>query len=90
MDDDEDILRQRSEIADARLGVAEELVWFIAFLIAYVANQHLDSVIASLAIFALTYFAVTAPYRSQAKTAEDTYFRVAKLGKYAQRGLRDD
>lgn len=76
-------LEHLSAIADARLGVAEELVWPIVILTWAAVHLKWDSWILAAVITVAVYFLVTTPYRRAAAKAEDAYFRQAGLGKYA-------
>jgi steroid 5-alpha reductase family enzyme len=75
-------LQQLSELADARLGVAEDFSWPIAalsFLVVFFRwDNWLLGVLAGVAGLALSIFW----YRREANRAEDAYFRQAKIGKY--------
>ena len=77
-------LERHSELADAKLGVAEELGWIIAILAGVSAYLKLQNWLAGVAIAAVAYFVATYRYRQQAATAEDAYFRAAGLGKYSR------
>lgn len=75
-------LRLASEIADARLGVAEEFRWVVASLsaaLAYVTLHHWAwAVLAYVAGFSFSAYSL----RKASDKAEDTYFKAAGLGKY--------
>lgn len=75
-------LQHQSEIADARLEVAEQLWWPIAILAAAVVYLKWDNWFLIVAAIVAVYFLVTHQYRRAADKAEDEYFRAAKLGKY--------
>lgn len=77
-------LQRHSELADAKLGVAEELGWIIAILAGVSSYLKLQSWLAGVAVAAVAYFLVTYRYRQQAAAAEDAYFRAAGLGKYSR------
>ena len=76
-------LQQQSKIADAELGVAEELGGFIAILAALIIHLKGESWLLSIAAGIATYVFVVYRYRRKADAAEDSYFRQAGLGNYA-------
>ena len=76
-------LKCQSDLADARLGVAEELWWPMAILAAIAIHMQWDNWLLTAASVIAVYFLVTHRYRRAADKAEDEYFRVAHLGKYA-------
>ena len=75
-------LQHESELADARLGVAEELGWAIAFLAGLVVYLKWDTWMGGIATGVGAYWLATFQYRRAAAKSEDEYFREAKLGKY--------
>jgi cbb3-type cytochrome oxidase subunit 3 len=75
-------LEQLSKIADAELGVAEELGWAIAILFAAVVQFLLSSWVLSIAGGFCSYVFAVYRYRKRAAIAEDNYFKAAGLGKY--------
>lgn len=79
---DETELQQQSELANARLGVAEDLWWPMAISAATAAHLKWDNWFLNIAVVVAVYFLVTYKYRRAADAAEDNYFRVARLGKY--------
>ena len=76
-------LQHQSDLADARLGVAEELWWPMTIVTAVAAHLKWDNWFLTIAVVVAVYFLVTYRYRRAADKAEDEYFRVARLGKYA-------
>lgn len=77
-------LRRASELADARLGVAEEFAWPVAGLSAALAYATLHHwAWAAMAFFAGFVMSVYS-LRKASDRAEDAYFRAAGLGKYMQ------
>lgn len=83
--DEVERLERLSAIADARLGVAEELGWFIASLLAVIVYLKMDSSwLAALVAFVGSYYVATYGYRRNAAKAEDAYFRAGDLGKYSR------
>jgi uncharacterized membrane protein len=76
-------LQHQSELANARLGVAEELWWPMAIVAAAAAHLKWDDWFLTIAVVVAAYFLVTYRYRRAADKAEDEYFRVARLGKHA-------
>ena len=83
-------IEHRSELADAKLGVAEELAWPLAGFAALAAHLKWENWVLTVPIAVAIYFIATLKYHREASRAEDEYFRVAGLGKYANRGKADD
>jgi hypothetical protein len=84
-------LERLSEIADAKLGVAEDLRWIIAVLVAALVYERTDhsfiyAAVAFVAAFALTVY----EFREAATKAEDAWLRATSLGKYAPRAETTD
>jgi len=77
-------LEKRADIELARLGVAEDLAWWIAICAAIAAYLRWESWLLAIAIVIGGYFAITYPYRKRESAAEDAHHRVAGLGKYYQ------
>lgn len=75
-------LQQLSELADARLSVAENLGWPLAALAATSVYLKWESWLLALCVAVVGYVLTTMKYRRDAATAEDEYFRIAGLGKY--------
>jgi hypothetical protein len=71
-----------SEIADARLSVAEELSWPLACLAGLSAHLAFDSWLLTLPIVIAAYYFCTFKYRRESSIAEDSYYKAAGLGKY--------
>jgi hypothetical protein len=88
MTPDSDLQRQ-SEVADAELGVAEELGWPLAILAGLVIYLKWDSWLVGVAIAIGAYVLAIYRYRRRAAKAEDRYFRAAGLGKYAGSHVND-
>jgi type II secretory pathway component PulF len=82
-------LRIASELADARLGVAEELGWSIAFLVATAAHLAWGSWLLTIGLAIAGYFLATYRYRRDSALAEDRYYRFAGLGKYLRQSKSD-
>jgi len=76
-------LQQLSELADARLSVAENLGWPLAALAATSVYLKWESWLLALCVAVVSYMLTTMKYRRDAAKAEDEYFRIAGLGKYA-------
>ena len=76
-------LERQSELADARLGVAEDFAWPVAGLAATLAYSLERGWLWALAAFIVGFAVSIYPLRKAADKAEDAYFRAAKLGKYA-------
>ena len=79
----ENELKHHSDVADAELGVAEELGWPLAILAGLVVYLKWDSLILAVPIALGAYILTIYRYRRRAAQAEDEYFRSAGLGKYA-------
>ncbi len=75
-------LKHASELADARLGVAEDFAWAIAALAFTCAYLKWDSVFLGIAAAIAGFILSIFPFRREAASAEDAYFRQAKIGKY--------
>lgn len=79
-------LEHASEIADARLGVAENFSWPVGLLAGTVCYLSTDSYLLAGLGLALGYSVSLYPYRRVAKKAEDEYFKAARLGRYMPTG----
>lgn len=75
-------LQHQSEVADAELGVAEELGWAVAALAGLAAHLRWGAWLVTVPIAVGAYVLSIYRYRKRAAAAEDTYYRVAGLGKY--------
>jgi hypothetical protein len=87
--DEHDNLKVAADLADAELGVAEELAWPLAILAAITVHLKLDNWLITVACAAGAYYLTVFRYRRKATKAEDEYFRSASLGKYAQHNKND-
>ena len=76
-------LHQTSKLADARLSVAEDLGWPLAALAATSVYLKWESWVLALGVAVAGYVLTTMKFRRDAAKAEDEYFRIAGLGKYA-------
>jgi len=83
-------LEHQSEVADAELGVAEELGWPLAMLAGLAAYLKWDNGLLTLPIAIGAYVLAIYRYRRRVAHAEDKYFRAAGLGKYAGGRGSDD
>ena len=83
-------LQHQSELADARMGVAENFGWSMSFLGAIVAQLMWENWVLTISIFIAIYFLITFKYRREAEKAEDAYYRIAGLGKYARQKIGED
>lgn len=79
-------LERASEIADARLGVAEDFSWPVGLLAGTACYMGTNSYLLAAFGLALGYAASLYPYRRIAKKAEDEYFKAARLGRYMPAG----
>ncbi|MBE0548209.1 MAG: hypothetical protein IH627_11270 [Rubrivivax sp.] len=82
--EEHDTLRLAAELADAELGVAEELAWPLAVFAAIAAHLKWQSWLITVACAASAYCLAIYRYRRKQAKAEDAYFRAASLGKYAR------
>ena len=82
-------LEHLSNVADAQLGVAEELAWPLAILSGVAAHLRWDSWFISIPVVIGAYVLTVYRYRRRAAAAEDRYFRAAGLGKYAAQRSSD-
>ena len=82
-------LKAASELADAKLGVAEELGWPIGLLVAISVHLYLHNWWLTIPVTFAAYYAATYKYRREAKNAEDRYYRFAGLGKYVGQAKGD-
>lgn len=86
----DDDLERRSELADAKLGVAEDLAWAVAVLAAIATHLKWESWLFTVPVAIAAYFIATFSYRREASKAENEYFRSAGLGKHVgQRKVGD-
>lgn len=83
-------LKHLSNVADAELGVAEELAWPLAILAGLLVHFKWDSWLLSVPVAIGAYVLAVYRYRRRAAAAEDQYFRAACLGKYAIKGSPTD
>ena len=79
-----------SKVADAELGVAEELAWPLAILAGLVAHFYWDNWLLSVPVAIGAYVLAIYRYRRRSAAAEDRCLRAAGLGKYASRGSAAD
>lgn len=79
-------LEHLSNLADARLGVAEEVGWYAAVATALLVGVKLEWWVGVIALYPI-YYIVTLRFRNAAAKAEEAYFRDAKIGRYGY--LRD-
>lgn len=80
--DDIKTLEHKSEIADARLDVAEGFGWAVAGLSAVIAGMALHWIVGGLALFPI-YFTITKPFRTEASKAEDAHHFAARMGNHS-------
>jgi hypothetical protein len=83
-------MQQLSELADARLSVAEDLGWPLAALAATSVYLEWESWLVALGVAVVSYVLATMKYRRDAAKAEDEYFRIVGRGKYAGQGAAND
>ena len=82
-------LQAASELADAKLGVAEELGWPLALLVATSAHLAWSSWLLAVPLAGAGYYLATYKYRRESARAEDQYYKAAGLGKYVGQGKSD-
>ena len=75
-------LNIKSQLADAKLGVAEHLSWPLAGFAATTIYMAFESWLLGVGVFAGLYFLATLKYRRDSAASEDEYYRAAGLGKY--------
>ena len=75
-------LEQYSQIADAKLGVAEDFSWPVAVLAGLCVYQQWDNWLITVVAAAGVFFIATIKFKREAARAEEVYYRAAKLGKY--------
>lgn len=83
-------LQHQSEVTDAELGVAEELGWAIAAFAALAAHLKWEAWLVTVPVAVGAYALSTYRFRKRAAAAEDRYYSVAGLGKYAARRTSHD
>jgi hypothetical protein len=83
-------LRRSSELADAELGVAEDLSWWLAIATATATHLAWGGWFATVLVFGVTYYGATVRYRSKAARAQEAYYRFAGLGAYSGRWQQKD
>ena len=74
-----------SQLAKARLGVAEDLGWFAAAFAGVSAYLQWNNWLIAVAVFGVGYYALTYSYRKSAKAATDTFHQAAGLGAHSSR-----
>ena len=82
-------LQTASELADAKLGVAEELAWPLAIFVAIAAHLAWGYWLLTFPLAAAGYYLATYKYRRESASAEDKYYKAAGLGKYVGQGKSD-
>lgn len=76
-------LEVEHEIAAAKLGVAEDLAWFLAIASGLLFGQTVHWAV-GLVAFGAAFYYCTLPYRKQDSAAQDAYFRAAGIGAYSR------
>lgn len=77
-------LEHRVEIADAKLGVAEDLGWIIGLLAGLVVYLKWQSWFLAIPTVPVIYFLVTYRFRKDSDHCEDEYHRAAGIGRYSR------
>jgi len=80
-EDDLRAVEHRMELADAKLGVAEDLGWVAAGFAAVAMYLLLESWLAAIGAFVVIYLIATYRYRREKKAATDAYKRATGAGK---------
>ena len=80
---DENELKHLSEVADAQLGVAEELGWPLSISVGIAVHLQWSNWLFTALSVVGTYVLAIYRYRRHSAQAEDAYYRAAGLGKYA-------
>lgn len=70
------------DLAMARLGVAEDLSWWIGILTGYLIHLKWASLALSVAAGAVLWFLVRYPYNRNYEAASEAYERVTRTGRY--------
>lgn len=83
-------LEHASNMADARLGVAEQFSYPLAFFVALAAHFKWESWLLSVPVFGIVFWLSVRSYRKASNEAEDAYYKAAKLGKYSKAMSLDD
>lgn len=86
---DEKDLERASEIADAKLSVAEEFGWPLAMISSVSAFMKWDSWLIAALVGVAVYVLSIHRYRRASDRAEDEYFKAAGLGKYFRKLAQD-
>jgi hypothetical protein len=83
-------LEKASEIADARLGVAEDFSWYVSILLACLVLQQWDSWLLAVVSWVIGYFVCVYQYRKKSDVAEDAYMKASKTGRYCEEPKKTD
>ena len=83
-------LKNASDLADAKLQVAEELGWPIALLLGATSHLYLSNWLLTIPAAVAGYLFATYKYRRESAVAEDQYYRAAGLGKYVGNRRKSD
>ena len=83
-ENDLEAIHHRMELADAKLGVAEDFGWVTASFAAVAMYLLLESWLAAIGAFVLIYVVATYKYRKDEKAATDAYERAMGTGKYRE------
>ena len=83
-------LEKRCDVALAKLGVAEELRWFIAIPFGLLLWVEHDSWLLGVAVSIATFFVVPYWYDKDYEAARDAYERATRTGKYYTGERTDD
>ncbi len=75
-------LNIKSQLADARLGVAETLGWPLSGFASLATHLAFGSWLVTLGVLLGMYYLATIKYRKESSVLEDRYYQAAGLGKY--------
>ena len=78
------------DIADARLGVVEDLRWYIAFLLSCCVYLRWDSWIGAVLIYWVPIFLLPHFYAKESDAAHDQLERLTGTGKYWKGNASND
>jgi hypothetical protein len=83
-------LEKASEIADARLGVAENFAWPVSILCAGLVLLKWDSWLLAVGGWGIGFFLSLYQYRKESNVAEDAYMKASKTGRYYEGSTKTD
>jgi hypothetical protein len=78
----EEELETKTRVADARLGLVEDLRWTIAPLAAIAVQHYWHTWPISVGVGIIAFFAIPYPFSKESDRAQDAYERFTGTGKY--------